>query len=228
MKTLNLALSFVALMSVRLLAQPGQEGDSAHTAQSKSLIVPLGKGQSVAIDGKFSQGEWEDALSCPLAGDYTLYLKADSQALYIGLKSTRSARSGGCEVRMTENGKDVRLLHVSCALGEGLSGFPASRKFEMGNITNWTSNLVVENLTKLRAWEAAGQPVERYGDVIEEVEVRELRIRRKMFSGTRVKLTINWIEFAADGTRDYNFPEKASLQNADNWVELILPSTASE
>ena len=223
MKTDILALLFTVLISANLPAQSSpQREETANNTQSKSFVVPQGKGQQVVIDGKFSKGEWEDAVSFPVAAGFDLHVKADSQALYIGLKSAAPSAVIGCEIRYTENDKDVRLLHVSARLAEGLSGFPARGKFEIGN-TGWESNLIVENQAKLTAWQAAGRPIEQYREVVEKGDGKEFRISRKILTGNRIKFTIGWMELAADGRKTFNYPEDASFQNADNWVELILP-----
>ncbi|UCC45505.1 MAG: hypothetical protein JSU65_06190 [Candidatus Zixiibacteriota bacterium] len=223
-----LALSFILLPGINLPAQsPGQKEEPAYNAESKSIVVPYGEGQQIVIDGMISEGEWEDALTFPISEAYDVCLKADSQMLYVAVKSPTLVVIGVCEIRMTENEKDVYLLHVSGRLGEGLSGFPAGTRFEMGNIKHWDANLSKEDETKIDAWVAAGRPIEKYGDVVEKVESKEFKISRKMFSGNRLKLTIGLIEIAADGKKTYNYPENAGLENADNWVELILPPSAN-
>jgi hypothetical protein len=174
-------------------------------------------GQHVVIDGDFSRGEWDDALSFPISSGYDIYVKADSQVVSIGIRSPVPVVIGVCEIRVTENNKDVYLLHVSGGLGEGFSGFPAGTEYEIGHVKDWEANLSVEDATKLDAWVAAGRPIDRYDEVAQKVYGKEFKIQRKMLSGDRVKITLGFIEIEDTGMRRYVYPANRRLDNADNW-----------
>jgi hypothetical protein len=225
MKSVFLVLSLILLISLNLQAQPSpQEEVKAYDARSKSIVVPRGKGDQLVIDGKFTNGEWDDALSFPVSENWRVCLKVDSQALYIGLKAAEPVAIGVSEIRFTENGKDFYLLHVSARLGEGVSTVPGNTRFEMGDIKNWESNLSIEDRSKEDAWVAAGRPHDKYWEVIGKADGKEFKIGRKMFTGNRLKLTLGWMELAAKGKKSYDYPEDVSFENVDNWVELILPA----
>ena len=57
----------------------------------------------------------------------------------------------------------------------------------------------------------------------------EFKIYRKKFTDSSLKFTIGWLTIEVKGNEynknSYNYPECASLKNADNWVELSLPTT---
>lgn len=225
MRTTFLILATTVLLSINLAAQPSPpEHEQTYDAQSRSIVVPQGKGDQIVIDGKFAEGEWDDALSFSIAGNRDVCFKVDSQTLYVGLRCAEPVVIGVCEIRFTENGKDFYLLHVSGRLGQGVSPVPGNRRFEMGDIKNWESNLSIEDETKAEAWVAAGRPIDKYVEVVEKVDGKEFRIDREMLAGNRLKFTLGWIEIADDGKTTYNYPDDVSFENADNWVELILPA----
>ena len=76
-------------------------------------------------------------------------------------------------------------------------------------------------------WIAAGSPLEKYDDVYNKRDGIEFKIIRSKIAANILKLTIGWVRVEVTGQdidkRTYNFPDNTSLQNADNWVELILP-----
>jgi len=221
MPLLTLAMSLVVHT---LGAQAPPARSNADDAHARTVAVPIGDGQSVVIDGTFSKGEWDDAICNPIAPDRTLCLKADSKSLYVGVRAPEPVVIGVCEIRHTENGKDFHLMHVSARLGIGVSPDPGSGKFDMGDVGPWDANLSVENESKVDAWIAAGRPFDMYAEEVgEKVEGKEFRIDRAMIAGERTRFTIGWIEIATDGKKSYNYPEDVSYENADNWVELILP-----
>jgi hypothetical protein len=191
------------------------------------IEVPAGQGELVVTDGHFSPGEWDDALRFDVADNYDLYLMADAEALYVGLKSAKPLGELVCESRFTTNDEDVFLLHVSGALGEAVSGFPATTKFELNNNTHWEANFLQADPEKEAAWIAAGRPLETYDDVYDKRDGIEFKIRRRKFTGSTLKFTIGWVRVEVAGgkidKRIYSFPVDATLQNSGNWSELVLP-----
>jgi len=235
MKILRLILVIAVILLTTLEPQAQitisdkQSNDTLYNAQSKIIVVPEGKGRQVITDGIFSIGEWDDALIYFIAENYNIYLKADTEIIYIGLKSAKQIGALVCEIRITSNEKEVFLLHVSGALGEGISGFPATTRFDLNNNKNWEANFLKADSLKEEAWIAAGSPLEKYDDVYNKRDGVEFKIYRKKFTGNSLKFTIGWVRVEVEGKkidkRTYNYPENVSLRNADNWVELILPTT---
>jgi len=72
-------ISMISLTTALILnpmaqsARPTQE--VRYNAQSKSVIVPEGKGRQVIIDGVFSKGEWDDALRYSIMDGGLIYQK---------------------------------------------------------------------------------------------------------------------------------------------------------
>jgi len=202
---LNLVIVLILLTTIKSQAQEAkstiQNIDTLYTVQSKLIVVPEGKGKQVVTDGMFSSGEWDDALSYPIADNYNIYFKADSEILYVGLKSTKPIGELVCEIRITSNEKEVFLLHVSGALGEGISGFPATTRFDLNNNKNWEANFLKADSLKEEAWIAAGRPLEKYDDVYNKRDGAELRIYRKKFISNSLKFTIGWVRVEVEGKR---------------------------
>jgi len=226
MKT-KLLILFVVLL-INPISNYGQNtNNESCNADSKIINVPEGNGKQVTSDGVFSKGEWDDALKYTIADNFDIYMKADSEILYIGLKSAEPISQFGCEIRITSDEKEVFLLHVSGALAEGVSDFPATAKFEVNNNIFWEANYCKADPEKKAAWIEAGKPIEKSDMMYERKDGIEFKIYRKKFTDSSLKFTIGWIQVDIKGNqidkKTYNYPTNATLENADNWVELILP-----
>lgn len=203
-----------------------QSSDSLYSTRSRSIVLHERKGTQITTDGKFNKGEWDEALYISNKDNYGIYLKADAEFLYIGLKSAQQIGELVCEIRITSNNKEVFLLHVSGALGEGISGFPVSTKFDLNKNRYWEANFLQPDSIKKEAWIAAGKPIAKYDAIYNKRDGVEFKIDRKKFTGNVLYFTIGWvrveIENGKPDMRSYNYPENVSWQNSDNWVELIL------
>lgn len=211
-----------------LCESPGKHFyDSSSATQTDPIEVPAAKNSHIKTDGMFQPGEWDDALIIPIADKYSIYFKADSETLFVGLKSIRPLGELVSEIRFTSDEKEVFLLHVSGALGEGVSGFPATTKFEVNTHTLWDANFLMADPAKKEAWEAAGSPMDNYDDIYNKRDGIEYKIDRKKIKRNSLKLTIGWIRVEVEGGKInknvYNYPESAGFKNADNWAKLILP-----
>jgi len=226
MKLENITVLIFLLLANAFSARTQNEVSPVFTSP-KTVLVPEGNSDLVSIDGFFSDGEWDDAASFSVKDNYNIYFKADSEILCIGLKSPKQIGELVCEVRFTTDAKDIYLLHVSGALGEGRSGFPATQEFDLNNNILWEANYLKADSLKNEEWIAAGRPLENYDDIYNKRDGIEFKIRRSKIAANALKLIIGWIRVEVTGQdidkRTYNFPDNVSIQNADNWVELILP-----
>jgi len=224
MKTLFLIASAIIIMSGNQFAQ--SSGKVKYDAKSKSIVVPEVKGSHIVTDGIFSVEEWENALNIFTADIYNIYVKADREILYVGLRADKPIGECVCEIRITSDEKEVFLLHVSGALGESVSGFPATTTFKLNNNKHWEANFLKADSLKKASWFAKGQPIEKYSDIYNKRDGIEFKINRNMFKGNSVKFTIGWVQIDVKDKkidkRTYNYPENASLKNADDWAVLIL------
>lgn len=226
MKT-KLLILFVILLLNPIFNYGQNINKESCNADSKIINIPEGNCNQVNSDGIFSKGEWDDALYYPVADNYNIYLKADSEILCIGLKSAEPIIQFLCEIRITSDENEVFLLHVSGSLAEGVSGFPSTTKFEVNNNKYWESNYCKADSAKKAVWIEAGKPIEKSDEMYERKDGIEFKIYRKKFTDNSLKFTMGWLQVEIKGNqvdkKIFNYPVNATLKNADNWVELILP-----
>jgi len=185
------------------------------------VVVP--EGSQVAIDGKFSKGEWDDALKLSISENYDVCLKVCSGDLFIGLKAAKPVGMLLTEIYLTSNGKEFYNLHSSMALGEGLIPFPADRskiKFSVNNNIHWEANCCTYNKVEHEKWVAEGEPRDKYDRIFEKKDGKEYKINLIKFSGTPLKMS----GVIRDAKGAIHFPDNLGFENSDGWVELVLPS----
>ena len=195
--------------------------------QNETIAVPSAQRAHVDIDGIFTTEEWDDALLFTCRDQYRLYLKASEQKLFVGLKAPEPIGELVCEIRYTINNEEVHLLHVSGALGEGLSGFPAVSEFDINNNIMWDANFLKADSLKERSWIAAGRPIDEYDEVYNKRDGIEFAIDRQKLNTSSILFTIGWVRVEVvngkPDMRSYNFPDKVTFETADTWIELVLP-----
>lgn len=203
--------------------KPGFNNDTTN----KVIAIPKNNCQQISADGNFNNYEWSNAIELPQPDNYTVYLKADDDILAVGLVFPKPMGELVCEIRFTSDDKEVFLLHSSGGMGEGVSGFPSTTKFELNNIKLWESNFSTKNAEKEAEWISVGKPLERYDEVYNKRDGIEFKISRKKITGNTLKFSIGWVRVEIiDGKpdfRQYNYPINASLLNSDNWIKLIFP-----
>jgi len=195
---------------------------------NKIITIPRNNCQQISVDGNFDNYEWSNAIELSQPENYTIFLKADDDIFAVGLIFPKPMGELVCEIRITTDDKEVFLLHSSGGMGEGVSGFPSTTKFDLNNNKLWVSNFSTKNLEKEAEWVAAGKPLERYDEVYNKRDGIEFKISRKKIAGNTLKFTISWVRVEIkDGKPDfkqYKYPVSASLLNSDNWIKLILPN----
>ena len=88
MKLENITVIIFLLLTNAFSAHAQNEVSSVFTGP-KTILVPEGNSNLVSMDGFFSNGEWDDAESSSVLDNYSIYFKADSEILCIGLKSPK-------------------------------------------------------------------------------------------------------------------------------------------
>ncbi|MBN2089101.1 PD40 domain-containing protein [candidate division KSB1 bacterium] len=231
LKNLFVMISLLLIITMNLHGQqtslPNQSDPNFKAGTN--INVPNGDCQLIITDGKFNDGEWKDAIELLLSDDYHIYLKADDQVLAVGLKFPKPMGELVCEIRITADDKEVFLLHSSGGMGEGVSGFPATTKFDLKSNKLWESNFSTKNPEKEAEWIAAGEPIERYDEVYHKRDGIEFKISRKKIASDTLKFIIGWIRVEIKDRKPdykrYNYPAEAGLSNSGNWAKLILPVT---
>ncbi len=192
-----------------------------------NINILKGNCRQIVVDGKFHDNEWIDAIQFAQADNYNILFKADDEVLAVGLKFPKPMGELVCEIRITSDDQEVFLLHASSGMGEGVSGFPATTKFDLKNNKLWESSFSTKNPEREAEWIAAGEPIERYDEVYNKRDGIEFKISRKKILSDTLKFTIGWvrveIKAGKPDFKQYNYPAEASLLNSGNWVKLILP-----
>jgi hypothetical protein len=222
-----LAATVVLIAAVVLFAQnidsAKRKNDVSYNAQSKSIVVPAGDGHKIVTDGTFSEGEWDKALMFPISPNYEIWLMASSDNLFIGLRSKKPVRKLVSDFWIVSDEKAITQLHSSEALAQGVCSFPFNenngKHFSLQN-TGWSANFLIPDKTREREWIEAGRPRgEKYSLIYPPNDGKEYIISRSQINGNRLKLRIRFY----DSEREFSYPNDSNTNNADNWVELILP-----
>jgi len=222
-----LAATVVLIAAVVLFAQNidsvKRNNDVSYNAQSKSIVVPAGDGQGIVTDGTFSKGEWDKALMFPISPHYEIWLMASSDNLFIGLRSVEPVRKLVSDLWIVSGDKIVYQLHSSEALAQGVCSFPfnqnSGKHFSLQN-TGWSANFLIPDKTREREWIEAGRPRgEKYRLIYSPNDGKEYIVNRSKISGNRLKMRIRLY----DSEGEFSYPNDSNTNNADNWVELILP-----
>lgn len=221
MKTISRIISIIIVCCSALSAQSSNK--AVYNAESKSIIVPEGKPVQIKTDGTFSKGEWDDAVNYNIPGNCKIYMKTVAENLFIGIKSEKPFV---CDLWITDNGNPIYQLHVSGALGQAeIISFPFKeddqKRLVLNNNRNWEANYFTENKAKEAAWIAAGKPKgEKYWKIFDWAGALEYKINLKSFNLMKnsLRIKIDYYNF-----EEYRYPRNSSGENADNWLEIILP-----
>jgi len=192
----------------------------------EEIQIPELSNQKVSAEGIFSAGEWEAAKEFMLKDGYSLLFMSDQDNLYTALKFPEPMGECVTELRITPEGKQVYVLHVSGDLGEGASDFPQNPGFVVGVHNNWESNPTRIDSVGRKAWQDAGQPLERYDEIYMPREGIEFRISRDKLTGKTPRIQVGWIRVEViEGEiikNVYNYPLKAGFKDAAHWSRLIF------
>jgi hypothetical protein len=97
-----------ALALLLLSLGSGCQGDDAGSQ-------PVPRGRPAAIDGTLAPGEWDGARVETFADGSELFLMADKDYLYLGIRSNTPEMIAGNV--FIQQGDEIRILHTSAALG---------------------------------------------------------------------------------------------------------------
>lgn len=213
-------------LSLVLVATPKVFSQTVTNDLPDEIQIPIIKNRKVLTDGIFSTGEWVEAKTYMLKNGYSLLFMADQDYLYTALKFPEPMGECVMELRITPDGKEVYLLHVSGDLGEGVSSFPAAQKFDLGSHEGWEANPTKTNYKRKQEWIENGQPLERYDDIYHKREGIEFKINRKKLSGEVLYLTMSWVRVEIEEGKvkkhTFSYPSEANLENSDRWTRLNI------
>ena len=102
-----------AAITATSIVAPAAEPSTSNVPEPSSRAVKVPKGFPAKIDGEFSPGEWDEAMTIEVEGKGELLLMHSEGYLYLGIRSKRMGYGSLCVVR----GDEVWILHSSAALG---------------------------------------------------------------------------------------------------------------
>ncbi len=102
-----------AAITATSIAVPATETSTTNVPEPANRTVEVPKGIQATIDGEFSPGEWDEAMTIDVDGKGELLLMHSEGYLYLGIRSQRMGYGSLCVAR----GNEVWILHSSAALG---------------------------------------------------------------------------------------------------------------
>ena len=195
-------------------------------AQQKDIPlikIPEGKCKPVLLDGIITPEEWDDALKVKVHERIDLLLKVNSGHLFLALKF-KDAAGVIVDLWLTSDNKTVYQMHSSGQIGEAVLNLPFAEdtvKCTYGYTTNWDANEIKSDHKKKAEWKAAGRPggMDGYRKVLYPSDGKEFQIVMSKFSSNILKLRFK----SGDPEGIVIYPDKSTLSNTDNWLNLVLP-----
>jgi hypothetical protein len=118
----------------------GQQPPAAKQEQPtrvEPVAVPTGDGAPVITDGVFTPGEWDDALTIPVADGVTLFLKEYRGVVFVGIRGA----TGPSDLYLAPPGGPIEQLHVSAGLAQVLVPTTGpDPTWRLGFTTDWYAN----------------------------------------------------------------------------------------
>lgn len=169
------------------------------------VLKSKAKRNSVMIDGKFSVGEWADAVALPTEDSLTFYVKHDDDNIYLCVRGMfRKPVLGGIDLYVEAAGLQLNL-HASAKLGERLLQDGAYSDYAWWNNDSWIANVV---------------RIERFEDrKFLMDECKEFQLSRSRFKGNDITLAV--VVGVPDG-RVTTVPPGASPLKSTGWLQVNL------
>jgi hypothetical protein len=209
--------AWVVLFGSGLMAREGQ-----------SIRVPEGNGKPILIDGIFTPGEWDDALSVEVRPGLQVLLKKSDGFVFLGAKFTKfdvHGWHGSIDVFISPDGRSIRQLHAGAQLGERrLNETPDpgdDPPFEWGNTSDWYANEDRWSERKFEALMKEGKSrLEAQLMSFYKSEGFELQIRQSKFGSDEWYIRLRSSN-PADGTREFH-PKGSDAVSTAGWYRLLL------
>lgn len=181
------------------------------------VTVPFEANCQIKIDGLFPENEWKEALKFNISDGFEIFLLADSENLFIGLKYAgkvadyKQALDCVSEVYISKNDIEFYNLHSSARLAEGINQFSASlkqAKYSLEDVSGWEAN--------------CGSHVRDNNMNCNGVEYK---ISLSKITGSSFKMAVNILAVNFSFRESASFPVNYSFANPDKWLELIIPNS---
>lgn len=164
---------------------------------------------AVMIDGVFSEGEWQHAVSVNVPGTARLYFQRSADFVYIAVQYTNSP-SGIVDLYLSPREGEVFDLHASAKLGEQQLRGKTFPDWSWWNNQDWTANTSHVDSFEKRTFLPA--------------PIREYQIRHSRFGSNVWRARF---ELTAMGTNNETqahavFPHGTTDTLTGGWLELNL------
>lgn len=164
---------------------------------------------AVMIDGVFSEGEWQHALSVDVPGTARLYFQRSGDFVYIAVQYTNSP-SGIVDLYLSPREGEVFDLHASAKLGERQLRGNAFPDWSWWNNQDWTANISHVDSFEKRTFLPA--------------PIREYQIRHSRFGSNvwRVRFELTAMGAHNETQAHAIFPHGTTDTSTAGWLQLTL------
>lgn len=196
--------------------------------EDRSIRVPEGNGRPILIDGIFTPGEWDDALSLDIRPNLKLLLKKSAGFVFIGLKYSEFnayGQHGSVDLLISPDGKAVRQFHVSAQMGErwlnDTPGLEDDPPFDWGDTSDWYANEERWSERKIEALVKEGKnPGEAKRLSFYKSDGFEFQIRRSKFGTDEWFLRLR--VFSLPDWKPEFLPKDSAEATTAGWFKLVF------
>jgi hypothetical protein len=209
----------VALLAAMAVATP--------TAQERRAVrVPEGNGKPILVDGVFTPGEWDDALTIDVRPGLQLLVKRAAGFVFIGVRYTPYSLAV-VDLFISPDGKAIRQLHASAQLGERLltgsrPDAEDSAPFIWGETAGWYANEVRWNEGKVQSLVKEGKSQsDAQAAAVYKYDGFEFQIRQSKFGSGRWLVRLESPR-SPDWSKPVVYPEGTTAVSTRGWLTLVL------
>jgi len=194
----------------------------AQTAKNEPIKIT--QGNSVTIDGKIEDKEWQDASIFELSGGGgKVFFKYDGEYLLVGV---RGAQKGWSHLYLNQGEySDVSVMHASAALGMTLYSQNKNNLWQPSNPFTWDlrdRTITAETQKKMTDYLAKNLWVANNNNMGNQTEI-EFRVKPRDVSNKTLYMAI---VYTADAKNPQFFP--ATLKDDTIKEDLILGNTPND
>lgn len=164
---------------------------------------------AVMIDGVFSEGEWQQAVSVDVPGTARLYFQRSADFVYIAVQYTNSP-SGIVDLYLSPREREIFDLHASAKLGERQLSANTFPDWRWWNNHDWTANISRVDSFEQRTFLPT--------------PIREYQIRHSRFGSNawRVRFELTAMGPNNETQAHVIFPHGTTDTSTAGWLELNL------